>query len=109
MKYGFSKKSFSNYIDRVGMEYFHIPELGIPSKMRKELGKSVSQKQLFNEYETNILPHQEEAKQQLINLIIEHQRAALVCFEADSHLCHRRTLIEHLEKERLLTKPVMHI
>lgn len=109
MKYGFSKKSFSDYIEKAGMKYVHIPELGIPSAMRKGLGKSVSHKQLFDKYETDLLPNQEEAKALLCNLIATYSRIALVCFEADHNFCHRHTLIENLQKENSLSKPVIHL
>ena len=109
MKYGFSKKGFSDYIEKAGMEYSHIPELGIPPNMRKGLGKSVSHERLFQKYETELLPKQENAKTQLLDLIAKHPRVALVCFEADHHFCHRHTLVEHLQKEKVLAKPVKHI
>jgi uncharacterized protein (DUF488 family) len=109
MKYGFSKKSFSDYIEKAGMKYFHIPELGIPSAMRKGLGKSVSHENLFHKYETDLLPHQNEAKTYLNGLISEYPRIALVCFEADHHYCHRYTLVEHLQKEKTILTPVIHL
>jgi uncharacterized protein (DUF488 family) len=109
MKYGFSKKSFNDYIEKAGMKYIHIPELGIPSAMRKGLGKSVSYEQLFSSYETDLLPNQEEAKTQLRNLIAKYARIAIVCFEADYHFCHRGTLVRHLQKEEALLKPVIHL
>ena len=91
------------------MAYVHFPELGIPSTMRKGLGVSVSHERLFQQYETELLPKQEEAKTVLYDLIAEYPRVALVCFEADHHYCHRHTLIEHLHKAYGLTKPVKHI
>lgn len=109
MKYGFSKKSFSEIIEKAGMKYFHIPELGIPSAMRKGLGINISHEQLFQKYETELLPKQEEAKIRLLNLIATFPRVALVCFEADHFSCHRSTLIEYLQKEKKLVKPIMHI
>ena len=109
MKYGFSKKSFKPYIENAGMEYFHIPELGIPSSMRKGLGTSVSYNDLFREYETELLPKHEEAQRRLINLIAEYSRIALVCFEADHNFCHRNTLIEYLQKKNSLPDPVLHL
>jgi uncharacterized protein (DUF488 family) len=109
MKYGFSKKSFSDYIEKAGMKYFHIPQLGIPSAMRKGLGKSVSHEKLFQKYETDLLPHQKEAKTYLKSLISEYPRIALVCFEADHHYCHRYTLVEHLQKEKTILTPVIHL
>ena len=109
MKYGFSKKSFKQYIENAGMKYFHIPELGIPSSMRKGLGESVSHERLFQIYKTKLLPEHEEAQKQLLNLIAEYSRIALVCFEADHHFCHRNTLIEYLQKKNPLPSPVLHL
>jgi uncharacterized protein (DUF488 family) len=109
MKYGFSKKSFKQYIENAGMKYFHIPELGIPSSMRKGLGESVSYERLFQIYKTKLLPEHEEAQKRLLNLITEYSRIALVCFEADYHFCHRNTLVEYLQKKNPLPSPVLHL
>ena len=109
MKYGFSKKSFKQYIESAGMKYIHIPELGIPSSMRKGLGTSVSHESLFQKYETELLPDHEEAQKQLLRLMAEYSRIALVCFEAYHHFCHRNTLIEHLQKKNPLPSPVFHL
>ena len=109
MKYGFSKKSFKQYIENAGIRYFHIPELGIPSSMRKGLGESVSHERLFRIYKTKLLPEHEKAQKQLLNLIAEYSRIALVCFEADHHFCHRNTLVEYLQKKNSLPSPVLHL
>jgi uncharacterized protein (DUF488 family) len=109
MKYGFSKKSFSDYIEKAGMNYVHIPALGIPSALRKGLGESVSHEHLFQTYEADLLPKQEDARIQLLGLISQYPRIALVCFEADHHFCHRHTLVEYLQKQTVLNKPVFHI
>jgi uncharacterized protein (DUF488 family) len=109
MKYGFSKKSFCDYIDKAGMKYTHIPELGIPSAMRKGLGKDVSYEELFQKYEIDLLPNQEQAKMRLLDLLTKYHRIALVCFEANHNYCHRNTLVEYLQKKRVLNKPVKHI
>jgi len=109
MKYGFSKKSFKQYIESAGMKYIHIPELGIPSAMRKGLGESVSHKTLFKAYENKLLPKQETEIKQLIDLTNQNERIALVCFEADHQFCHRHTLIEHLQKNKAFKRAVIHL
>jgi len=109
MKYGFSKKSFKQYIENAGMKYIHIPELGIPSTMRKGLGESVSHKTLFKTYENKLLPNQEAEIKHLIDLTNKDERIALVCFEADHHFCHRHTLIEHLQKNKSFKRAVIHL
>ncbi|MBL8089928.1 MAG: DUF488 domain-containing protein [Anaerolineales bacterium] len=109
MKYGFSKKSFKQYIENAGMKYIHIPELGIPSAMRKGLGESVSHKALFKSYENKLLPKQETEINQLIDLTNKNERIALVCFESDHQFCHRHTLIEHLQKNSSFKRKVIHL
>jgi len=109
MKYGFSKKSFKQYIESAGMRYIHIPELGIPSAMRKGLGESLSHKALFKAYESKLLPNHETEIKQLIDLTNQNERIALVCFEADHNFCHRHTLTEHLQKNKSFKRAVVHM
>ena len=109
MKYGFSKHNLSDCIEKAGMKYVHIPELGIPSAMRKGLGIKVSHEQLFTRYETEILPDQGEAEKRLLELIAAYPRLALICFEAEVRSCHRYTLIENLQKGNDIIKPVVHL
>jgi uncharacterized protein (DUF488 family) len=116
MKYGFSKKSFKQYIENAGIKYIHIPELGIPSAMRKGLGESeappflggVSHKALFKAYESKLLPNHETEIKQLIDLTEQNERIALVCFEADHLFCHRHSLIEHLQKDKSFKRADIH-
>jgi uncharacterized protein (DUF488 family) len=109
MKYGFSKKSFKQYIDNIGMKYIHIPELGISSVMRKALGRGTSRKALFKTYESKLLPKQEIAIKQLIDLTNKKERIALVCFEADHQSCHRHKLVEYLQKIKAFKRTVIHL
>jgi len=109
MKYGFSKKSFKQYIESAGMKYIHIPELGIPSSMRKGLGESVSHKALFKVYATKLLPNHESEIRQLIDLTNQNERIALVCFEADHNFCHRHMLIEYLRENKSFKRAVIHL
>ena len=109
MKYGFSKKRFKEYIEGSRMKYIHIPGLGIPSSMRKGLGSDISHESLFRKYETELLPDNVDAQRQLLKLFEEYPRIALVCFEADHHFCHRNTLVEYLQKKKLLPSPILHL
>jgi uncharacterized protein (DUF488 family) len=109
MKYGFSKKSFKTYIESAGIKYIHVPQLGIPSAMRKGLGESVSHKDLFKAYESDLLPNQKAEISQFLDLTNQNERIALVCFEADHNFCHRHTLIEHLQKNKNFKRAVTHL
>ena len=55
MKYGFSKSQLKNACNGVGIEYVHIPEVGIESDKRQELNTQADYDKLFTFYKTNIL------------------------------------------------------
>jgi len=109
LKFGFSKGNFKQFIENAEMKYIHIPELGIPSAMRKGLGTRISHNKLFQKYQTKLLPKQDLAIKQLIDLTNKNERIALVCFESNHHLCHRHTLIEYLQKKRSFKRKVIHL
>lgn len=89
MKYGFSKNQLKLFCNNIGIEYIHIPELGIESEKRKELNSENAYKTLFDDYELNCLSKKEFELKKIVDLFIENKRIALTCFEADSNFCHR--------------------
>jgi uncharacterized protein (DUF488 family) len=109
LKFGFSKKNFKQFIENAEMKYIHIPELGIPPEMRKGLGTRISHSKLFQKYQTKLLPKQDVAIKQLMDLTNKNERIALVCFESNHHLCHRHTLTEYLQKKRSFKRKVIHL
>ena len=109
MKYGFSKKTLEHYIESAGMKYIHIPELGIPSPLRKGLSTPASYHRLFEKYELQIIPMQISAVSRVKSLISAHSRVALVCFESDHLFCHRHKLVEFLRKDNSLRASVIHL
>ena len=108
-KHGFSKKSMQNYLERVGIMYFHMPELGIESQLRKNLSDKESYNDLFDLYAKSILPNQSVALKRIIKIAATHSRIALTCFEADPCMCHRHKIIESLEENEAFNFPVVHI
>jgi uncharacterized protein (DUF488 family) len=109
MKYGFSKTRFRKYLDHAGIEYEHIPALGIESSQRKNLETEKDYKVLFNKYVAESLPHRTEELQQIKDLINEHRRVALTCFEADPESCHRHKITEHLQTTKKWSIPIKHL
>ena len=100
-KYGFSKQSLQKKITELGMEYLHIPELGIDLKWRKNLNTKQDYKKLFFIYEKDTLPLKENQLQEILKNLNEKKRIALTCFEAESSLCHRHcvsTKLNQLDK-----------
>ncbi len=56
-KPGFSKKKLAERLAVSGIQYFHFPELGIPTSMRRELNSKADYQRLLDEYEAKILLH----------------------------------------------------
>ncbi|MGC3977651.1 MAG: DUF488 domain-containing protein [Paludibacteraceae bacterium] len=57
-KYGFSKAQLKTACDGVGIQYIHIPELGIESEKRQELKSQKDYDVLFDNYEKTTLKKQ---------------------------------------------------
>lgn len=109
MKYGFSKSRLQSYINRAGMEYRHIPELGVPTNMRQNLDSPEAYKMLFRHYEDEILPEQTDALKHIMNLLAEHHRIALTCVEADYSMCHRHKIVEYIARDPEFTAGIKHL
>lgn len=108
MKFGFSNPAFGKHVERAGLRYYHLPELGIPSSLRKGLGSPESYDQLFAYYEANILPKNTVALERIWQLLHENRRMALSCFEADPSSCHRQKITHYLARKGL-SIPIVHL
>ena len=97
-KPGFSKNQLKERLSVAKIGYFHFPELGIPSSMRRELNTKADYARLFDEYEAKILPHAREQMAQVVELIIT-MPSALLCFENDMECCHRTRLATVIANE----------
>jgi uncharacterized protein (DUF488 family) len=98
MKYGFSKSQLQNACEGVGIEYIHIPEVGIDSDKRQELNTQADYDQLFTYYRANVLKNEIEKQKEILALLIRKKRIALTCFEANIYQCHRKHLAESIAK-----------
>lgn len=100
MKYGFSKNQLLNACKKLGIEYIHVPEVGIPSGKRKKLETQKDYDELFEDY-NNVLTEENSIKgiKKIKSLLEANQRIAVTCFEANIHQCHRKHLAIKLIKE----------
>lgn len=98
MKYGFSKSQLQNACKGVGIEYIHIPEVGIESDKRQELNTQADYDRLFTYYRANVLKNAIEKQKEILGLLIRKKRIALTCFEANICQCHRKHLAESIAK-----------
>lgn len=88
-KYGFSKKVLAAACLAMGIEYEHVPELGIASDRRKGLKSFSDYQKLFAAYEIDTLPHRKNELRAILGRIQSGQRVALTCFEHAHGSCHR--------------------
>lgn len=109
MKYGFSKSQLQKACEGVGIEYIHIPELGIDSDKRQELHSQKDYDTLFDVYKKEILTHTIDKQNNLIELLKTKKRIALTCFEANICQCHRKHLAEAIVKLPHFTYELKHI
>jgi uncharacterized protein (DUF488 family) len=94
MKFGFSKNQLKQYCNSVGIEYLHIPEVGIQSDFRQSLNSQADYDGLFLHYTSNSLPLTVKYQNKIFSLLLEKKRIALTCFEANICQCHRKHLAE---------------
>jgi hypothetical protein len=88
-KYGFSKKTLSDIVRKLGIGYVHIPELGIASERRQELNTQADYDRLFNSYVRQELRQNGKALESLFDIFLRDKRVAITCFEANVCMCHR--------------------
>lgn len=108
-KYGFSKTQLTEATRAANITYIHLPNLGIPSKLRQDLTNEAAYQKLFQYYASQILPEQIETIEQLKTLLHNFERVALTCFEADYHFCHRHKIVEHLIENTNIQVPIFHL
>ncbi|MFW6257808.1 MAG: DUF488 family protein [Prolixibacteraceae bacterium] len=108
-KYGFSKSQLKNACNGVGIEYIHIPELGIVSERRQNLKNPSDYRKLFDEYEASTLNQHKEQLNSVEQLLSRYQRVALTCFEKEPVLCHRKRITDVLQKSPQWQIPVKHL
>jgi uncharacterized protein (DUF488 family) len=97
----FSQKRLSAHLDRAGISYIDIKELGAPQKIRDMVKQDGDYQLYFAEYKKH-LERQTEALNFLLKLMLENPSGTgqpticLLCYEKDVSRCHRRVVAERL-------------
>ena len=105
-RYGFHKSTLTDLCDRVGIDYRHVPELGIPSARRAGLDITVNRDELLGWYQREQMPSQIRKVEEVARWIAE-KPSVLVCMEAEPCQCHRSRLAESVRD--LTGLPVIHL
>lgn len=93
---GFSKNALKEALQKVGIEYVHLPQLGDPKDGRE--AARAGKMHLFQQIYTTVInsPIAQEALRYLEDLALE-KAICLMCFERDQKHCHRKIVAENLE------------
>ncbi len=96
MKFGFQRNKLESYLEKIGIDYIHMPELGIPSSSRKNLNTDEDYQALFASYRQDIEIKLDSLER--IKLIGQNKKVSLMCFEKDVKYCHRGVIAERLRE-----------
>jgi hypothetical protein len=84
----YAKKNLDEALSLAGITYTGVPEVGIPTKARKEILEDKSKEELLAYYESEILPDTGPYADEVARLVRKHN-IALICHEEDPGQCHR--------------------
>lgn len=97
-KKGFSKNRLAENLSTVGIQYMHLPSLGMPVEWRRKAkAKIITRQKMFQHYVKKILP-KERKDIDLIRQLLREKNTCLLCFEADPSDCHRRNVSDEVQR-----------
>lgn len=97
MKFGFQHNKLKNYLEKIDIDYIHIPELGIPTDQRDNLETYEDYQALFSRYKSEIETKRDYLEK--IKSIGESKKVSLMCFEKDVRFCHRGIIADRLRED----------
>jgi uncharacterized protein (DUF488 family) len=92
-----SKKNLRAFVEAHGMNYVHLPELGVPRDIRARAIETGSRDTIWKWYDKNVVLPQLRMNLHRFMNAIEHP-VAMLCVEIDPHECHRHRISLALEQ-----------
>jgi uncharacterized protein (DUF488 family) len=91
---GFSKNALSNSLEKVGISYTHVPELGCPRSIRHDYRED----QNWSRYTKRFCAYLAACNDtlQALAYLATTERCCLLCLEEDFNFCHRTFVAERL-------------
>ena len=100
-RYGFHRSTLTRLSGNLGIDYVHVPDLGIASSLRQNLDTMADRESLFDDYERTTLAENSETLDRVADLMLS-QPSVLVCMEAEAVCCHRSRVAERIAKRTSL-------
>ena len=105
-RYGFHRSTLARLSGRLGIQYSHVPSLGIPSELRQQLDTSEDYQAMFSHYEATTLKNELAAITTVADWV-KQSPSVLVCMESDPSCCHRARLANPVSRATEL--PIIHL
>ncbi len=94
-KVEFSKTNLQTAASTMGIQYVHIPDLGIGSEERDDLAETHDYESLFTAYANRL---NAKVIKNLLGDMLPKERLAFLCVELDPETCHRHKIALLLEE-----------
>lgn len=108
MRREFCKTNLQEALHEAGIKYIRMPEVGIPSKNRKELLPLGKKDELFAWYQDTILPQCASQASSIADLVSK-ENIALMCYEKESKDCHRSLFAAYCKEQQPSIPVVIHL
>lgn len=109
MKFGFSKNLLKRFCSNLRIEYVHFKEVGIQPTHRRSISTQSDYDELFETYRKYTLKETVKTQEKILDLLVQHKRIALTCFEACISQCHRKHLAEKIATLDKLRYNIVHL
>jgi len=86
---GFGRTALKTEMNRAGIDYIHMPELGVESEWRTNLKTHEDHKAVLERYKAEVLPDRKTELGAIAELVKRGMNICLVCMEKDPAACHR--------------------
>lgn len=96
-KNGFSKFTLKKLLEKKGINYFHLQDLGSPETLRNKLKHDSDYLNFFREYR-KYLHNKPKLIKKTLDVIYSNGRSVLLCFEKEHEHCHRTIVASELLK-----------
>lgn len=101
-KNGFSKSALKDELNKHGIRYEHLQNLGSPKNIRHELKSSSMEeedyKKFFAEYKKHINDEDVMKNISVIEGLAKRKKSVIMCYEKDYTICHRSIIAEELKR-----------
>ncbi len=107
-KKGFSKTALSESLSAQNIDYVNYRTLGATKELREKLKADGDYKTFFRSMARSVMKHEDKLSE-INQLLCDGKNVALMCFERNHNLCHRKVVAMGVKKINGNGLKVMHL